>query len=151
LRLIQAGRLSESQAVDLLSSLGVAMADASIACWNVKFHYWTVRPVSVIRDSQDKNFMPYLVTPGFPSYVSGHATVSGAAAEVLAGYFPKQGKALQAMADEAAMSRLYGGIHYRSDNDEGLKLGRAIGQRVLLAAGKKPATSKKGHAQRSKT
>jgi hypothetical protein len=69
--------------------------------------------------------------PPFPSYVSGHAAVSSAAAEVLAAYFPEQADEWRAAADEAAMSRLYGGIHFRSDNEEGLRLGRRVGRRVL--------------------
>ncbi len=85
----------------------------------------------MIREQLAPNFLPYLFTPPFPSYVSGHAAVSGAAAEVLAAFFPEQAGELQAAAEEAAMSRLYGGIHFRSDNDEGLRLGRAVGRRAV--------------------
>jgi membrane-associated phospholipid phosphatase len=66
--------------------------------------------------------------PPFPSYVSGHLTTSGAASTVLAAVFPAKAEALAAMAEEAAVSRLYGGIHYRSDNEVRLALGRRIGQ-----------------------
>jgi membrane-associated phospholipid phosphatase len=73
------------------------------------------------------------VTPPFPSYVSGHSTTSGAASTVLAGFFPQRADELAALADEAAISRLYGGIHYRSDNVEGLVIGRRVGQVALRA------------------
>ncbi len=75
----------------------------------------------------DPDWLPHLLTPAFPGYVSTHAVVSGAAAAVLAAYFPESAAALQVAADEAALSRLYGGIHFRSDNEEGLKLGRGSG------------------------
>ena len=107
------------------------MADALVACWQAKFEHWSVRPVNVIREKLDPDFLPWLFTPLFPSYVSGHAAVSGAAAEVLAAFFPAQADEWRAAADEAAMSRLYGGIHFRSDNEEGLQLGRRVGRRVL--------------------
>jgi len=66
--------------------------------------------------------------PPFPSYTPGHATFSGAASTVLACIFPAQKDRLLSMADEAALSRLYGGIHYRFDNDKGLESGRMIGR-----------------------
>ena len=115
----------------VLAALNVAMSDALIACWRAKFAHWTVRPVNVIREKLDPDFLPYLFTPPFPSYVSGHAAASGAAAEVLAAFFPERAAELQEWAEEAAMSRLYGGIHFRSDNDEGLRLGRAVGRLVI--------------------
>lgn len=124
-------RLGTAATASLLATLNVAMADAFIACWQVKYRYWTQRPVQAIREQLDPDFLPYLLTPPFPSYVSGHATASGAAAEVLAAWFPAHRLQVMAWAEEAAQSRLYGGIHFAIDNDEGLKLGRRIGQRVL--------------------
>ncbi|WP_186406705.1 vanadium-dependent haloperoxidase [Candidatus Accumulibacter aalborgensis] len=123
--------LDTAQAARVLAALNVAMSDALVACWQAKFAHWTVRPVTVIREQLDADFLPYLFTPPFPSYVSGHAAASGAAAEVLAAFFPEDAGELRASADEAALSRLYGGIHLRSDNEEGLRLGRAVGRRVL--------------------
>lgn len=118
-------------AARVLAALNVAMSDALVACWRAKFDHWTVRPVNVIREKLDPDFLPYLLTPPFPGYVSGHAAASGAAAEVLAAFFPERAAELQEWAEEAAMSRLYGGIHFRSDNTEGLRLGRAVGRRVI--------------------
>lgn len=133
LRLMNQARMPDQAAARLMATLSVAMMDASITCWRVKFTYWTERPVTIIREKFDADFMPYLVTPSFPSYLSGHATISGAAATVLSGFFPGKAKAIQGMAEEAAISRLYGGIHFASDNNEGLKLGRRIGERVMSA------------------
>ena len=120
-------------ALSMLSAVSVAMHDAFIACWIVKFRYWSERPITAVRRTLDDSFVPQLVTPGFPSYVSGHATVSGAAASVLADFLPHQRQRFASMAAEAAESRLWGGIHFRSDNEEGLKLGTSVGKDILLA------------------
>lgn len=124
-------KLDFADTVRVYAALNAAMMDAFIACWNVKFTHWTQRPVSAIRAKLNPDFMPHLVTPPFPSYVSGHSTASGAASEVLSAFFPKDAKTFRAMAREAAISRLYGGIHFASDNNEGLRLGQQIGQRTL--------------------
>jgi membrane-associated phospholipid phosphatase len=124
-------KLDAAQAARLFSALNAAMLDAAIACWHAKYKWWTERPVTVIRDHRDPNFMPHLVTPAHPSYPSGHACTSGAAAEVLAAFFPGETAQLQAMAKEAGMSRLYGGIHFRSDIEDGLQLGRKVGLRAI--------------------
>lgn len=128
-------KLPEKERLRLLSVLNVAMLDASIACWHAKYSWWVQRPFTTINEHLDKTFMPYLVTPPHPSYVSGHATVSGAAAEILKRSFPGDARQIDAWAEEAAMSRLYGGIHYRFDNEAGLTLGRQIGRAVLERAG----------------
>lgn len=126
--------LTEKERLRLLSLLNVAMLDASIACWHAKYSWWVQRPATTIQERLDKTFMPYLVTPPHPSYVSGHATVSGAAAEILKRFFPKSTHQIDEWAEEAAQSRLYGGIHYRFDNEAGLVLGRQIGKTVLERA-----------------
>lgn len=118
-------------ALSVLTDLSVAMHDAFIACWAIKFRDWSERPITAIRRSLDPEFQSLLVTPGFPSYVSGHATVSAAAALVLSHYFPNQQKNYQLLAQEAANSRLWGGIHFDSDNKEGLLLGASVGSEVL--------------------
>jgi membrane-associated phospholipid phosphatase len=144
------------RATRALALVGVAMADAFITCWHVKYTYWTVRPDQVLdaatfRDQplpphpplwvsppyayrHPARFVAYLRTPPFPGYPSGHATQSGAASEVLAHLFPDRADTFRAMAEEAAISRLYAGIHFSSDNVEGLRLGREIGRRVVAHA-----------------
>jgi membrane-associated phospholipid phosphatase len=127
-----------------LARLGVAQADAFIACWDTKFRYNLLRPVTYIRRHIDKGWEPLLITPPFPEYTSGHSTQSGAASTVLTAIFG-EGFAFEdethvdeglpvrsfasfaAAAEEAAVSRLYGGIHYRFGNEKGLEQGRAVG------------------------
>ena len=87
----------------------------------------------------DPAFLTPVVTPPFPSYTSGHSTFSGCAAKVLEHLFPNglvedafgQNVPFEAAADQAAVSRLYGGIHYRSDNDDGLTCGRSVADLVI--------------------
>ncbi len=115
----------------MLALLNTAQTDAFIACWDAKFTYWSMRPVTAIHASLDASWLPLIATPPFPSYVSGHSTTSGAASTVLAHVFPDQADLLAGLADEAAVSRLYGGIHYASDNAAGLALGRLVGAAAL--------------------
>ena len=136
LDLVEGARLSPRQAALALAALNTAQADAFIACWNAKFTFWTKRPVTLIRALLDPDFLSLIPTPPFPSYPSGHSTTSGAASTVLGALFPDQARELAAMADEAAISRLYGGIHYRFDNDAGLDLGRRIGAVTLRRLGR---------------
>ena len=129
--LIRRHRLSESAAARVLAGLNTAQADAFIACWDAKYTYWSERPVTAIRREFDPNFLSYIVTPPFPSYVSGHSTTSAAAAESLSAFFPRARRQLRAWAEEAAVSRLYGGIHFRSDNEVGLALGKKVGRAAV--------------------
>jgi membrane-associated phospholipid phosphatase len=111
--------------------LGIALADAFIACWHAKFEFDLLRPVTYIRKHIDPKWEPLLITPPFPEYPSGHSTQSGAAAEVLTKSSAKDfafddstherdGMAMRsypsfwAAAEEAGISRLYGGIHFRA-------------------------------------
>lgn len=119
--------LDEERATRMFALLNMAEMDAGIACWDAKYTYWLIRP-----SQADPRITTPVGLPNFPSYVSGHATFSGAAATLLGEVFPAARPALRAMAEEAAMSRLYGGIHYRFDNEQGLVLGQRIG--ALAAA-----------------
>jgi hypothetical protein len=127
-----------------LAKLGAAQADAFISCWSTKFKYTLLRPVTYIKRVIDKTWEPLLITPPFPEYTSGHSCQSGAAAAVLtatlgAGFafddatqvdegLPVRSFAsFEAAAEEAAMSRLYGGIHFRFGNEAGLAQGRTVG------------------------
>jgi hypothetical protein len=129
--LIRGHRLSDRAAARVLAAMNTAQADAFIACWDAKFTYWSERPVTAIRRELDPGWLSHIGTPPFPSYVSGHSTTSGAASEILAAYFPGKARRLRTWADEAAVSRLYGGIHFRSDNDVGLALGRKVAKAAL--------------------
>jgi membrane-associated phospholipid phosphatase len=115
--------------------LNMAEHDAGVAAWACKYKYWSPRPVNVIHQlGLDPNWKPFLPTPIFPSYVSGHSTYSAAGAEVLAYLFPDKAARFRAMARQAGISRIYGGIHYASDNVQGLRLGADIGRRVVAMA-----------------
>ena len=128
-------RISIPLQTRVFALLNVAMADAGVASWDAKFTYWNLRPENVMDElGIAKNWKPLLDTPFFPAYVSGHATYSGAAGEVLAHLFPSDAKLWRAKAEEAGISRLYGGIHYRSDNVVGQRMGREIGRLVVRRA-----------------
>src|SRR5262249_38449246 len=130
--------------------------DAAIVSWDAKYqdNFW--RPVTAIRGADadgnpqtaaDPTWTPLIVTPPFPSYTSGHSTFSGAASTVLTAAFgpnvaftdagdPAQSysrsfTSFSQAADEAGISRIYGGIHYMFDNRDGLASGRALGQYVV--------------------
>lgn len=114
--------LSKPEVARVFAYLGAAQADAFIACWDAKYTYWTGRPTGLI-----KGFASTIITPNFPAYISGHSTVSAASSVVLAHFFPDEAAKLRADAETAAISRLYGGIHWRVDNETGLDVGRQIG------------------------
>jgi hypothetical protein len=141
----------------LFALLDIALADAGISCWETKNFYDFWRPVTAIRagDSDgnpltagDPTWTPLWATPAFSSYTSGHSTFSAAAAEVLDSVFganfsfsdtgdPTEGLATRRFtgfdqaAAEAAASRMYGGIHFRFDNETGLMVGGEVGQYVV--------------------
>ncbi len=142
LALVLEERLSTPRAARVFALLNVAMGDTAVAVWDAKYAYWSPRPDTAIRDlGLARSWEPYLDTPFFPSYVSGHSTFSAAAAEVLAYLFPERASQFRAKAEEAAMSRLYGGIHFRSDNEVGLRMGRQIGRLVVERAKRDRAKS----------
>lgn len=124
--------LDATTTAQLYAELNMALADTYISAWDSKYHYWSIRPVTAAKKILGITFKPAILTPPFPSYVSGHAATSGAASEILAQYFPQQAQQIKQQGEDAAMSRLYGGIHYRFDNDEGLRQGRQVAQWVHL-------------------
>ena len=128
-------RLSVPRLARAFALLNVAQSDAGEAAWDCKYAFWSPRPVNAIRAlGLDANFKSLLTTPNFPSYISGHSTYSAASAEVLSYLFPASAAEFRAKAEEAAVSRLYGGIHFRSDNDTGLTVGTKVGQAVVERA-----------------
>jgi hypothetical protein len=132
---IAGSHMDTPRAARVIASLNMGEADAAIAVWDTKFTYWSARPVNAMRDlGIDPAWTPFLPTPIFPSYVSGHAGFSGAAAAILSYFFPTDARTFEDKAQEAAMSRLYGGIHYRSDNEVGLDLGDKVGGAVVARA-----------------
>jgi membrane-associated phospholipid phosphatase len=120
--LIARDRLDTPRAARLLGLLGATLMDAAISCWDAKYTYLLLRP-----NQADPALVTPIPTPPFPSYPSGHATFSAAASEVLASFFPEEAARLRDLAEEAALSRVYAGIHYRFDSEAGLQSGRQLG------------------------
>jgi membrane-associated phospholipid phosphatase len=133
LSLVHVFRLDTAQAALVFAVLNTAQADAFICIWDAKYAYWSLRPITAVRREIDPSWSPLITTPPFPSYVSGHSGTSGAAATVLSAFFPSEAAQLRAWANEAALSRLYGGIHFPIDNEVGLALGTSVGQAALAA------------------
>jgi PAP2 superfamily protein len=119
---IAAAQFSEVRAARALALLNMAMHDAAVACWDAKFTYFNPRPSQI-----DPEIKTVVGLPNFPSYTSGHSTFSAAAAEVLSYMFPSGTSYFNEQRDEAAISRLYAGIHYRADIEIGKEHGRRIG------------------------
>lgn len=117
------------QAARVLAYTAVAVADAEVACWDGKYHYWVERPITA-----DPELNLLFPTPPFPSYPSAHSTVSSAAAVVLAEFFPDDMGDLLDLSEEAAASRTWAGIHFPMDNDAGIVLGRQVGYLIAAVA-----------------
>ena len=111
------------RAARVFAYLNMTMLDAGVACWDTKYYYHYPRPIQAI-----PGFKTILGTPNFPSYSSGHSMFSEAAATVLSHVFPAEAATIHGWSDEAALSRLYGGIHYRFDIDAGHDSGALVGQ-----------------------
>jgi hypothetical protein len=139
-------KLTLAEETRLFALLNVALADAAIVCWDCKYRFDVWRPVTAIRQT-DSTWMPLLPTPPFPAYTSGHSSFSGAASAALAAFFgtdrvsfsstsdgllgvSRSFKSFSSAAEEAGMSRIYGGIHWSFDNTNGLACGREVGEYV---------------------
>jgi hypothetical protein len=144
LEIIDRDKLPVAKSVDVLARLSVAVADGFIGCWNTKYQYDLLRPLTYIKKHIDPKWETLLITPPFPEYPSGHSTQSGAAAAVLTQFFgekfgfddathqhdglkPRHFISFGQAANEAGISRLYGGIHFRAAVEQGLEQGKCIG------------------------
>lgn len=130
--LIQKFGRSDEQAAAIFAAMNVAIADAGIVCWEVKYEHLLCRPSQM---DPAIDVPAELGLPNHPSYVSGHASFSGAAAAVLAHFFPSEEASLWQKAEAAAFSRVEGGIHYRFDGDQGLELGKQCAAYALAQLG----------------
>ena len=124
-------RLNPLRSARVFAYLNMAMMDGGISCWDAKYYYHYPRPIQVI-----PGFKTIAGTPNFPSYTSGHSVFSAAGAEVLAYIFPKDAAQFRAWAGEAAISRVYGGIHWTFDATAGTKQGEDVAQFTIAAAEK---------------
>jgi hypothetical protein len=137
-----------NKTVAAYTETAIALFDGFIACWKSKFSTNTIRPETVINKLVDPSWQPYIQTPPFPSYVSGHSVISAASAEVMTHHFGenfsytdtsglefgianRSFKSFREASLEASWSRLYGGIHYRSDLEQGNLVGKQIGEYVV--------------------
>jgi hypothetical protein len=149
------------KAAEAFARVGISLNDAFINCWKCKFKYNNERPYTMIRREIDANWKGLFVTPPFPGFPSGHSTQSSAVSEVLTNYFGEnfaftdnshegrkdattgiilKSRNFRSFTDfsrEAAISRLYGGIHPRTDNETGLAEGKKVGKNVLALKFKK--------------
>ncbi|HEY9008613.1 phosphatase PAP2 family protein [Ohtaekwangia sp.] len=119
---IRDANYSEVRAARAFALLNVALHDAAVCCWETKFYYFNPRP-----SQMDPSIKTGTGVPNFPAFTSGHSTFSGSAATVLSYLFPSNSEYFLGQASEASNSRLYAGIHYRSDIEVGLKQGKNVG------------------------
>ena len=159
----------------LFALLNIALADAAICAWDAKYTFDFWRPVTAIHNGDldgnaatvaDTNWLSFIGTPPFPDYVSGHSAFSGAASTVLAAFYgtdripfttgsdflpgvQRSFPGFSAAATEAALSRLYGGIHFSFANLDGLRAGTSIGRWTMRNA-LRPKGQQRGHARDDK-
>ncbi|SFS51733.1 vanadium-dependent haloperoxidase [Marininema halotolerans] len=125
-RLIDTYGVSAPRAARILAATQTAINDIFVVVWYLKYKWDVARP-----DQLDQKLATIVCTPRFPTYPSGHAAVSGTAAEVLTHFFPPEAKRLAQLAQEDAKSRLYAGVHFNIDDNQGLRLGRQIGRIIV--------------------
>lgn len=144
----QQKHLSLAKTIEIHTAVAIGLMDGFIGCWGEKYRSNRVRPETAIRKYIDPNWRPLLQTPPFPEYLSGHSTISSTSAIILTHYFgenfaytdsveqrfglaPRSFPSFKAAAEEAAVSRFYGGIHFTDAIKNGQTQGNAVGQQVL--------------------
>ena len=144
----QQSKISFERAVLAHSFVALTLHDAFISCWDEKYRSDRIRPETAINKLIDKDWRPLLQTPPFPEYTSGHSVISTASAEMLTYLFgedfrftdtseeyfgldPRSFGSFREACNEAAISRLYGGIHYRDACEDGQDQGRGVGKYIV--------------------
>jgi len=134
--------------MQIYTSVAIGLLDAFICCWNEKFRSNRIRPETAIRKYIDPQWVPVLQTPPFPEYLSGHSVISACSATILTHFFgnnfsytdsvqvayglaPRSFTSFQQAAQEAAISRFYGGIHFMDAIENGLLVGKKVGDVVV--------------------
>lgn len=137
-----------TETISAFTKTSIAIADAFISCWDEKYRSNLIRPETLINKYIDTDWRPVLQTPPFPEYTSGHSVVSGAASTMLTSIFGnnfafdddtevpyglpiRSFKSFNIAAEEAAISRMYGGIHYRAAVEIGIKQGKDLGEFIV--------------------
>jgi membrane-associated phospholipid phosphatase len=118
--------MNPPRAARLYAANAVTYYDAFTACFDAKYAYWGIRP-----DQYDTTYQSLIPTPPFPGYPSGHAMMGGAQGELLTYFFPSERELFVNIAKDGAESRFQGGIHFRTDNETGLELGRKVAAKVV--------------------
>lgn len=113
-------------AARLYTIMNTAFHDMAIAVFDAKYHYWGIRP-----SQYDTTYKPLIMTPPFPGYPSGHAAGAGTTSAVLEYFFPADAQQFRQLAQECADARFYAGIHFRSDNEVALRMGKEIGRYIV--------------------
>jgi len=136
------------QSAEAYVRVSMSLFDGFVSCWDEKYRSKLIRPETYINQYIDENWVPLLQTPPFPEYTSGHSVISGSAAvtltklfgenfsftdstEIEFGLTSRSFKSFEEACDEAAISRMYGGIHYRPAFENGLTEGKAVGTYIL--------------------
>jgi membrane-associated phospholipid phosphatase len=118
--------LNPPRAARIYAAAAVAYYDTFIACWDAKYTYWGIRP-----NQYDTTYKALLQTPPFPGYPSGHAAMGGVTGELYSYFFPADRAVFEKNAKDGAESRFHAGIHFRSDNDTALELGRKVAKAIV--------------------
>jgi hypothetical protein len=121
-------KFPEKSLVQIMSLLQIAMADAGVYAWTTKFKYWIIRPFQYI-----PSLTPLFTTPNFPGFISGHSTFAAAIGTMFGLLIPKYSAISKHIAEAAANSREYSGIHFHTDDQVGLISGTQIGASVKQA------------------
>ena len=146
-------KLSLAETSFIHTLVALTLHDSFISCWKAKYETHRIRPETVITTKFDPTWRPLLQTPPFPEYTSGHSVISSASAEILTGYFGENFEFIDSSevyfglpertfysffqaSDEAAISRLYGGIHFRDAIENGVSQGKKIGKTIWGKIGK---------------
>ena len=150
MQVLQQENANLTLAAETDAKVGLALHDAFVSCWKTKYDYNLVRPVHYIRQHFNPAYDSHLITPPFPEFTSGHSVQAGAAMQVLAEMFgngyrltdrshasrtdidgtPRTFNTFIEIAQEAAISRLYGGIHYRAAIEFGVEQGQKVGRNI---------------------
>lgn len=149
-QVLQKEKSNLAKSAETYSKISIGLSDAFVSCWKCKFQFNYIRPISYIRTKIDANWVSLLTTPPFPEYTSGHSVASGASSKILTDLFgntyeftdrtheyrtdingsPRTYRSFNDMAAEAAVSRLYGGIHFREAIEKGIEQGVRVGTEV---------------------
>lgn len=144
----QKAKASFSKTLEIYTVVAMGLTDSFISCWDEKYRSNRIRPETAIRNLIDPNWKPMLQTPPFPEYMSGHSHISSTTATILTYYFgdnfsytddvenkyglkSRKFSSFNLAAREAAMSRYWGGIHFKDGIENGVKVGVEIGQHIV--------------------